>query len=95
VVARASPPPASHACSILCLLNEPSCGAGFQPANSQCVGKHLCRQDAVGHSRTKASDDTGYTPTSHSTFDYEHDNAHEHDRTIPVDSGNSAMPPIH
>ena len=73
-------------CSILYLLKEPSCGAGFQPANSQCVGKLLCRQDAVVHSRTKASDDTGYTPSSHSTFDYEYDNAHEHDRTIPVDS---------
>jgi len=62
--------------------------AGFQPANNQCVGKHLCRQDAVVHSRTKASDDAGYTPTSHSTFDYEYDNAHEHehDRTLPVDS---------
>jgi len=86
VVARASPPPASRACSILRLLKELSCGAGFQPANNQCVGKLLCRQDAVVHSRTKASDDTGYTPSSQSTFDYEYDNAHEHDRTIPVDS---------
>jgi len=70
-------------CSILYLF-----GAGFQPANSQCVGKLLCRQDAVVHSRTKASDDAEYTPRSHSTFDYEYDNAHEHehDRTVPVDS---------
>lgn len=63
--------------SILYLLEELNCAAGFQPANNECVGKHSCRQD-----------NAGYTSILRSIFDYDNDNVHdnEHDRTLLADS---------